>query len=446
MHKALSLFGCDTIVAVGKSTADGVTLFGKNSDREPNEAHHIVWVQPAVHPPGSRVKLTYIEIPQVEHTHGVLLAKPFWIWGAEMGVNDKGVAIGNEAVFTKAPYDKKPRLIGMDMLRLALERSASASGAVKVIIDLLEEFGQGGNCGYRHKLYYHNSFIIADPKEAFVLETAGRQWAMKKIKEVYSISNGLTIENDWDAASDDLVNYALDKGWCKSRRKFRFNECYSDFLYTKFSDCRKRRRRSLELLSAQKGHLTVHNFMKILRDHGDSPEFRPDKGITGATICMHAGFGPIRGSQTVGSMVSHLHLEHPVHFATGTAAPCTGIFKPLWIDAPPSNPGPAPQGAFDEKSLFWRHELLHRRLLDNLSHLPSLESQRDLLEAAFISDALRLSADDVRTRQSFSQRCFEQALNFEAQQLSELKNANDGRSPLHKMAWSKWNEEASLPK
>ena len=29
---------CDTVVATAEATADGVTIFGKNSDREPNEA------------------------------------------------------------------------------------------------------------------------------------------------------------------------------------------------------------------------------------------------------------------------------------------------------------------------------------------------------------------------------------------------------------------------
>ena len=33
---------CDTIVALGSVTADGMTLFGKNPDREPNEAHHVI--------------------------------------------------------------------------------------------------------------------------------------------------------------------------------------------------------------------------------------------------------------------------------------------------------------------------------------------------------------------------------------------------------------------
>lgn len=39
-----------------------------------------------------------------------------------MGANEHGVTIGNEAVFTKVPYDKQPGLIGTDFLRLTCRR------------------------------------------------------------------------------------------------------------------------------------------------------------------------------------------------------------------------------------------------------------------------------------------------------------------------------------
>ena len=152
-------------------------IFAKNSDREPNEAHEVVHVPGAEHGPGEQVQCTYITIPQVERTNAVLLGKPYWIWGAEMGANSHGVVIGNEAVFTKLPYEKQPGLIGMDLLRLGLERADTAEAAVTIITDLLVEHGQGGNCGHTHDFRYHNSFLVADPSAGVDPGDSWREWA-----------------------------------------------------------------------------------------------------------------------------------------------------------------------------------------------------------------------------------------------------------------------------
>ena len=125
---------CDTLVSL---TDDGV-LFAKNSDRDPNEAQVLRWHPASDHEPGTEVACTWISIPQVTRTHAVLLSQPWWMWGAEIGTNEHGVVIGNEAVFTRelALGRREPdALLGMDLLRLALERAATATDAVAVIVE-----------------------------------------------------------------------------------------------------------------------------------------------------------------------------------------------------------------------------------------------------------------------------------------------------------------------
>ena len=103
---------CDTFVALNSATADRSVIFGKNSDREPNEAMALEFVAGSSHQPARRLRCTYVEIPQVRQTHDVLLCRPFWMWGAEMGANQKGLVIGNEAAFTRMPVNRGDALTG----------------------------------------------------------------------------------------------------------------------------------------------------------------------------------------------------------------------------------------------------------------------------------------------------------------------------------------------
>ena len=99
---------CDTLVTL---TDDGV-LLAKNSDRDPNEVQQVRWYAGAEHEPGATVRTTWSTVPQVSRTHAVVLSQPWWMWGAEMGANEHGVVIGNEAVFTRRVARRRRRRPG----------------------------------------------------------------------------------------------------------------------------------------------------------------------------------------------------------------------------------------------------------------------------------------------------------------------------------------------
>lgn len=445
---------CDTLVALGNATADGTTILAKNSDREPNEAQVLCYAPRTRHAPGTQLTCTYISIPQVAETYAVLLSRPFGMWGAEMGVNEYAVAIGNEAVFTREPYGKEPALTGMDLLRLALERADTAQKALEVIVALLETYGQGGDCGFRHPFYYHNSFLIADPHEAWVLETVGRVWAAQRVPAgVRTISNQLTIAHEWDRSSPDLVSYALERRWCRSQKTFHFARCYSDFVYTRFGGAQARRCRSTGLLAEQQGAITVETMITALRDHGPEasadPTWGPDRGWWTDTLCVHAGFGPTRPSQTTSSMVAHLTESGAVVWLTGTSAPCTGLFKPVYIGPEGcSLPdlGPDPTGVYDPHSLWWNHERLHRAVLRDYAHRMAVyRAERDELEQAFQgrATAVRTLAEWV----SFTQTCFRRAAKATDCWVEAVQAEPIARRParLFSIAWRRFNREAEYP-
>ena len=135
---------CDTIVALPDATLDGVVLLAKNADTEVNEAQQILRLPTRHYAAGALVRVTHRTIPQATLTHEVLLDRSFWAWGGEIGCNEHGVAIGNEAAFSNQTPDGDGVVV-LDLLRLALERAATAREAVDVIGHHVEAFGQGGN-------------------------------------------------------------------------------------------------------------------------------------------------------------------------------------------------------------------------------------------------------------------------------------------------------------
>jgi dipeptidase len=161
---------------------------------------------------------------------------------------------------------------------------------------------------------------------------------------------------------------------------------------------------------------------------------------------MHAGFGPVRISQSTASLVMYLDKTHPILFATGTSAPCTGIFKPFWTDAASFlNEEPAPTHQADSNSLYWSHEKLHRAVLENYhDRLAAYAPERDDMEKRFIAGALKLQNAPAQERAAFSQHCYAEARTAEADWLKRVEAIPAKRSFFHSMAWNGYNQKAGI--
>jgi dipeptidase len=325
---------CDSLVALANATADGSVLFAKNSDRPANECQPLVQLPRARYASGSLLRCQYIEIPQVSETARVIGSRPFWLWGFEHGVNEHGVAIGNHTVFTRDPLGKSG-LIGMDLVRLGLERAATAAQAVEVITSLVEHYGQGGS-GYFDKDWpYHNSFLIVDGEEAYVLETSDRRWAVRRVETTASMSNHLSIGSNWDALSPGTIEHAIENGWWSERedRRFDFSSAYRDTSVAPDVISSGRHKRTCELLDQAGGRITIEFLMTALRDHYDGLAHKPGRSPDDEryfSVCMHAD--PV--GTTTASIVARLPKEKDeiIRCWASLGSPCVSVFLPYYID------------------------------------------------------------------------------------------------------------------
>ncbi|XP_067858720.1 secernin-1-like [Heptranchias perlo] len=301
-------------VALPPATEAAYTIFGKNSARPGNEVEEVIYFPAASHEPGSKVQCTYIEIDQEQRTLAVILSKSAWMWGAEMGANDRGVCIGNGAVITRETAAETEALLGMDLVRLGLERGPTARESLDIMVSLLEEHGQGGNYFEDGDTLhtFHNTFLIVDRTEAWVLETAGKYWAAEKITEgLRSICNRLSITTNIDAEHPQLRSYAQSQGWWNGE-EFNFSAVFSP---PAADEAFGHHCAGKELLQKEAGNITIQTMIEVLRDK-DNMDLNPFL-ITGSMV----------------SILPQSSSSSCIHFFTATPDPARSIFKPfIFVD------------------------------------------------------------------------------------------------------------------
>ena len=349
-------------------------VFAKNSDRPPGEVQ-IAWPFGRRSSVGCTLRTQYLSIGDAG-AHATLLSCPTWLWGAEHGVNEHGVAIGNERVSTTHDAAAaKPALIGMDLVRLGLERARTAAEAVEVMADLLQTCGQGGIADAAHHEAYDSSFLVADPTEAFVLETAGADFALARYQAGVAISNRITLP-DFD----------------------RFRDAGED---TSFADVRLAASRRL-LASADSGGLTPAATAAHLRDHGTGPWGAPGSGgpvhrpplrvgpdSSGVTVCMHVRELSVTAASMIVELPADLTDGAPLRAYVALGSPCASIYVPAF---PRSVAGPPPFVPFEisGEDMWHAADALRQLVEADPEALPVI---RETLTP--VEDELWAEADDV---------------------------------------------------
>jgi len=407
---------CDTFAVMPSSSLNRKLWFGKNSDRSPNEPNIIIRQEAKQYdisdPP--TVELTYISIPRAERTHGLFMVKPVWTWGCEMGVNEHGVCIGNEAVFTKGEY-AKTGLTGMDICRLVLERCFTAEEGMRLIGSLIEEYGQGGDCGFDGELYYDNSFIVTDSAEAFVVETAGSNWIAKRAEEIHAISNCLSINDGWDYSSAAIAdkNGRLD-----------FAKKHTDRLRTHNAGGVIRRFCIYQTLLDARDGKPIKNLTTALLGSGYAKREKasgvdygacksalrthtPDGGFS-ESPCMH--YGRAAGGHTTGSLIAC--PEDGFIGVTGGSTPCRSVYMPYMLG------GKLPFGedAAEAERYWLRRELVQRNLLSGHIELAGYKAGAASLERDMESLIIAFAASNS---DGFNQRVYNMESEFTARYLAE---------------------------
>lgn len=426
---------CDTFVALPTATINKSVTFAKSADCEINEANALLRVPRQKHIPGEVVRLTHLAIPQAEETHEIVLTKAFWTYGCEIGINEYGLAMGEEAVYTtQENIEDKDGVIGPDLMRVGLERARTCQEAIAIMTDLLEKYGQGGNCEMSGNSHFDSSFLISDTKEAYILETAGRDWVVKRIDEIGSISNLLVIGNDWDEYSGESKN-----------GKVNWAETYARKEVPPTLGSPDRRATTYNALAESKGNINVKTAFDIMRHHGDG--YHPATADAHHNICVHAGPQENRWWQADGVMVTDVGDHGVMAWVTGTSGTCVSIFKPVFLGLELPDIGPLPTQNFDPGTLWWKHELLHRRAMADFDNLvPEIRKDFDKLEEEFLDACETVKYASNKEKKEFMDYCFRQAMEATEVWVARLRARSDlaFEDSAYRRMWKKLNAEAGL--
>ncbi len=223
----IASFSCTNLLVTRGASADNATYLVYLNDGE--WLYHLNQTDAQDHNPKDSLTFTSMsgkkfKIHQVEHTYAII--------GFQM--NEHQLAIGETTFLGRETlWDKDMPLKYWDLMRLALLRAKTAREAIKVITSLAETYGYGSE---------GESFSIADPNEAWILEMigtggeGGAVWVTRKVPDgmIAAHANHARIgefpldDPENCIYSANAISFAIEKGYFNSEsgKSFEFNNAY----------------------------------------------------------------------------------------------------------------------------------------------------------------------------------------------------------------------------
>jgi len=309
---------CTNFIVTKGASKDGSTMISYSADSF-NFYGELYHYPAAVYPDGSMVDIYEWDtgkflgrIKQARETFNVV-----------GNMNEYQVSIGETTFGGREELHNSQGIIDYgSLIYLALQRSRTAREAIKIMTDLVTEYG-----------YYSEgeSFSIADPNEAWILEMLGHGegvkgaiWVAVRIPDGYVSAHAnqarittfpLNDPNNCMYATD-VITFAREKGWFKGKdSEFSFSDVYAplDFGAVRFCEGRvwslfRRVNKSMEkYISYIKGEtlermplyikpdrkLSVQDVQHLMRDHFEGTEFDMTKGVAAGPYGMPYRWRPL---------------------------------------------------------------------------------------------------------------------------------------------------------
>ncbi len=224
-------FACTTVIVGKSASATGEVLVGHNEDSDGRYVMRSYIVPPvsSVRAEAMRFEPSSAAIEMPPERAGLFWseARTHYLEGSsfcDFYINTNGVVICSDSCGLSK--EDRPEIteggIGYGLRRAVAESARSAWNAVEIATKLIDRYGYIGN---------GRSYHFADKNEAWVLQVAkGKRYAVKRVPddEVYLIPNYFTIHRPGDETPhlEDLVAYAVERGWCDDVGGFDFARAY----------------------------------------------------------------------------------------------------------------------------------------------------------------------------------------------------------------------------